>query len=284
MSDFCKPTSSIRVPDPPGYCCDIKLAKCVFYNGPDLCIDVTQNSFLHDLLEEISTVLCNPDIDVSNYSYQKLAVYNIETERDFVNAVVNVITQIVGLEDVNNITSVTDLEVLLNTLQTTINEFNSIPVSECFEPLSGLSGNVTLAQIVQAIQQALCNLDNLVLNIDDKFVKVSPTDTTSGYLNSKITAGTNATLTILGLGGNERIQLSAVSVSGGGLNAVDSQSVNVTISGGNLKTVSGDVRLSSNIQNLLKASGAGLYVSVQDLIDQIQSNNSYKQALCDLCT
>lgn len=47
----------------------------------------------------------------------------------------------------------------------------------------------------------------------DEFVKVSASDTSAGYLGSKLVAGSNITLTTLNAGGNEQLEISA---TGGG--------------------------------------------------------------------
>lgn len=51
--------------------------------------------------------------------------------------------------------------------------------------------------------------------VDEK-VKVSSNDTTTNYLEQKITAGTNVTITVLNEGTNEQIRISASGIGGGG--------------------------------------------------------------------
>jgi len=48
----------------------------------------------------------------------------------------------------------------------------------------------------------------------DEFVKVTASDTTAGYLNSKLVAGSNITLTVLNAGGNEQLEISSTGGSG----------------------------------------------------------------------
>lgn len=49
-----------------------------------------------------------------------------------------------------------------------------------------------------------------VICVSGSFVKVSSGDTTSGFLADKLAAGANITLTILNPGGNEQLEIAAV--------------------------------------------------------------------------
>lgn len=56
--------------------------------------------------------------------------------------------------------------------------------------------------------------------ITNNYLKVSPDDTTPGFLEAKTAAGTNITLSVLNPGANEQLQISAVPAGGSGGNVI----------------------------------------------------------------
>ena len=75
-----------------------------------------------------------------------------------------------------------------------------------------LSQNATWANIIIALSP--------VPVIGDKLVAVTSADTTPGYLQSKIQAGANISLSVINPGGNEKLQITSSGGGGGGLTGV----------------------------------------------------------------
>lgn len=71
----------------------------------------------------------------------------------------------------------------------------------------GISTNDTGEQVIQKLATAICLVTDPIAY--SNYVKVSPQDTTSGYLEQKIVAGTNVTITKQNVGGNERLCVNA---------------------------------------------------------------------------
>lgn len=68
----------------------------------------------------------------------------------------------------------------------------------------------------EGVVATLSALHNILVTITDRFSRITASDTTSGYLNSKIVAGTNVTIAVLNPGANEQLQISATGGTGGG--------------------------------------------------------------------
>jgi hypothetical protein len=67
---------------------------------------------------------------------------------------------------------------------------------------------------------------------DTKQVKVSSNDTAEGYLEDKVVAGTNVTVTVLNEGSNETLSIASTASGGGGGDAVDAYDEGISIASG----------------------------------------------------
>lgn len=236
------------LPDPCPGCEDDVAAECVVYTGEDtVCLDIKKGTRLDDIIKGLDQVICllAEGGDYSDYDFGCLDNLGIQSEQQFVETIVSILCEILGDQTPGNITSLTELYNLIQTLGNP-----KFTYSECAEPLVNLPANSTLPTVLAALRNAICahkaiinnlqtkvdslesrvtivednitdinttlgdhetritNLENAPDDNSDELVKVSPNDTTPGYLLSKIdTAGSNITVTEVNDGQNEKIRL-----------------------------------------------------------------------------
>jgi hypothetical protein len=217
----------MAVPNAPNNCCEITLSGCVFYDGIDLsCVKIPRTAYLNDVIKSIDEAICANTSNFGVFDYKCLSSLNIKTEKEFVEKIVGVICEMLGTQVPGTITSLSQLYALIQDLQTQINTLNSPPLVACFKQLMSLGANPTLHQLVSSIQSAICNLDQRIKILEareDVFVKVSGSDTTTGYLDDKLIVDPNLVKTIINQGGNEKIKISIDYV--GLLNTIKNDSI-----------------------------------------------------------
>jgi hypothetical protein len=70
---------------------------------------------------------------------------------------------------------------------------------------TNIEQNDTVEEAIIKLDAAICDIAN---GGDDKYVRITTNDTTSGYLSTKLVAGDNITFTTLNPGLNEQIRVS----------------------------------------------------------------------------
>lgn len=127
---------------------------------------------------------------------------------------------------------------------------------DCLNIESGDSGDVVISKLMSAI----CDQ---VLNTPDNLFRISATDTTSGYFQSKILAGTGILLTKSNASANEQITI-ALDTSVTTVPLVINSSnntINAVLSGTQNHTANLTVKLSATANNILSVQGDGLYAT-----------------------
>lgn len=279
----CRPTSAITVPTPPTYCCDISLSQCVFYDGPTLCIATSQNAYLNQVLQELSIAICAQNPSFLGYNFQCLSSYAIQNEDDFISAVIDILCKIVDEEFIDDITSLSSVQDLITELTVDVNALNSFTLLTCFQTLTGSGSPLNLANTLQTIQTAICDLNTAINSVDDKLVKIAGSDTTSGYLIDKLVPGLNVTFTVLNPGANEKIRIDSAPGLYGSVLSEDTNTVDVIVSGVDNHTVSAIVKLSTTAGNLLKLGANGLYISAEDFLDAVIADVTITNDICTTC-
>lgn len=134
-----------------------------------------------------------------------------------------------------------------------------------------LTNNTNTKAALQELSDAIEGISSS----DDVYAKVSSGDTTAGYLESKIVAGANVTITKLNTGGNEQLSIAAASGGGSGGHIIEDEGTpltnrdtinfvgtGVTVTDGGTKTVvtipgsTGEANTASNL-----GSGNGVFSS-----------------------
>lgn len=86
--------------------------------------------------------------------------------------------------------------------------------------IAGTYGSSSVVPVVTIDQQGrITSASTAAIAGSDQLVKISPTDTAASYLESKIVAGTNVTITKLNPGANEQLRITASGGSGGSTNS-----------------------------------------------------------------
>ncbi len=243
------PQNDNYLPEGCAGCEDNLPAECVIYTGPDTdCIKIPSGSTLDEIIKGLDEVICllAEGGDYREYDFACLDYLGIQSEQQFVETVMAILCEILGDQRPGNITSLTELYNLIQTLGNPTFTFTA-----CAEPLVNLPANSSLLTVLTALRNAICNhktrldsiqstVDNLesrvdiieqeIIDIDtqldnhetritvlesadpgitsDELVKVSPNDTTAGYLLSKFdTAGSNVTIAEINDGANEKVRL-----------------------------------------------------------------------------
>lgn len=124
-----------------------------------------------------------------------------------------------------------------------------------------LSQNATWANILVSLAP--------VPVIGDKLVAVTSADTTPGYLQSKVQAGANITLSVINPGGNEKLQITSSGGGGGGLTGVQN------VGGGDgeiFRDITGGDTV--NLKTLESSDGSVTITNNTDTIDLTVSGGS----------
>lgn len=146
-----------------------------------------------------------------------------------------------------------------------------------------LSQNATWGNIILTLAP--------VAVIGDKFVAVTSADTTPGYLQDKVQAGANITLSVVNPGGNEKLQITSSGGGGGGLTGVSNVgggtgevfrdiTTGDTINLKTLTSVDNSVTITNNTDTIdlsVNASGGTTYGGgyVKTLINDITHGGGY---------
>lgn len=118
--------------------------------------------------------------------------------------------------------------------------------------------NDTVEEAIIKLNTAICDIAN---GGDDKYVRISSSDTTSGYLGTKLVAGANITFTTLNSGLNEQI---SVSLTPSALNETDlvvtspNNTLTIAQSGTADHTLALSAKISAASNNILSAQVDGL--------------------------
>jgi hypothetical protein len=269
------------VPLPQG-CGEVLYTSCIYYDGNQLCVDEPQAAYVNDVLVAMAEAACNAPSLYSNIDYSCLSSFNISTRDEFISTLVSVICTILGTEVPGNVTSISDLVTLIGSKQTIINGMNNHSVIVCYQPLSGLGATSTLADIIESFQQVLCNINDALLTEADKFVKITANDTTSGYLQNKLIAGTNVSITKINSGGNEKLLIEGLPAISTPVVGVDSTSVDVTaVTSSRIKA---DVKIDGTVtDNFLVITEDGLFVDPILFYNYLVSNTILKDTFCNVC-
>lgn len=212
------------------------------------CLGITKPATLNDIIEGLDTAICllAEGGDYSEYDFGCLSEYNIQSEQQFVEFISALLCEILGEQRPGNITSLTEIINMINNLATPKFTFpncaeplvNLPPDSSLLAVLTALRTAIcnhktrldaidTLIDDINTeidnINTELGDINNILVDhenritilearpigiLTDELVKVSPTDTTAGYLLSKFdTAGSNITISQVNAGSNEKIKL-----------------------------------------------------------------------------
>ncbi len=235
------------LPEPCEGCEEVIDAHCVQYNGPDTeCIHIPSGSRLDTVIEGLDSVICllAEGGDYSDYDFACLD--EIQSEQQFVELISSIICEILGTQTPGNITSLSYIIDLINNLATPHFTFTDCAEPLVNLPPDSLLLDVLIAlrAAICAHKERLDNIDTEISDITthltiidteitdiqtelndheerieilegrpipnntDEHVKVSPTDTTAGYLLSKFdTAGSNVAITQQNAGSNEKLRL-----------------------------------------------------------------------------
>lgn len=236
------------LPEPCDGCEEVVDASCVQYNGPNTeCIHIPSGTRLDQVIEGLDSVICllAEGGDFSEYDFACLD--GVQSEQQFVELISSIICEILGTQTPGNITSLSYIIDLINNLATPKFTFpdcleplvNLPPDSSLLTVLTALRSAIcnhkerldSIDSSITAINDHLTTIDTEITDIQteledheeritilegrpipnntDEHVKVSPTDTTAGYLLSKFdTAGSNVSITQINQGSNEKIKLS----------------------------------------------------------------------------
>lgn len=212
------------------------------------CIKIPNGAYLDDIIKGLDEIICllAEGGDYREYDFACLDYLNIQSEQQFVETISAIICEILGDQRPGNITSITELLNLINQLGNPLFTFPpcaeplvNLPLnSNLTTVLTALRDAICLhrQQIddlddkvgdienrVEVIEQEIIDINNTLEDhetritilenappgiLTDELVKVSPNDTTAGYLLSKFdTAGSNVQITEINNGANEKVRL-----------------------------------------------------------------------------
>ncbi len=212
------------------------------------CLGIENPLNLNDIIEGLDAVMCllAEGGDYREYDFACLQNLNIQSEQQFVELISSIICEILGTQTPGNITSLSEIINMINNLANPKFNFpdcaeplvNLPPDSSLLAVLTALRSAICLHRTqIDANTNAITVINNTLLGIaddidiinlelieheerievlegrpigvlTDELVKVSPSDTTPGYLLSKFdTAGSNIALTKVNSGSNEKIKL-----------------------------------------------------------------------------
>jgi len=97
----------------------------------------------------------------------------------------------------------------------------------CIYKISQDAGNL----LILGTDNAPYISEDIILAATDEKAKVSANDSTSGFLNGKLVAGTGITFTENNDGANETLTITATAPASSNVQAVDTPSINTTVSG-----------------------------------------------------
>jgi hypothetical protein len=264
-------------------CFEVFNSGCVYYDGPDLCVNLPTLAYLNDVLSAISTTYCQGGSNFDQKDYGCLSSYNINSQETLFEAVSDILCQIIGTEVPGNITSITELLALINNLNVTLDTYNTVPVIECFSELTTIDETTDLPTILSKLQTVVCDLTTQTTALADQYVKVSATDTTPGTLVSKLAAGPGVVMTIIGYGDNETLKIEIPNTVGAFISSENTDSIVTTISGVNQDIVKMDVSVDPNPVNTLIPLPNGLFVDATAILGVIVNNPTYANLFCGLC-
>lgn len=212
------------------------------------CLGIDGPINLNDIIEGLDTVMCllAEGGDYREYNFACLQSLNVQSEQQFVELISQIICEILGTQEPGDITSLSDIINMINNLANPKFTFpdcaeplvNLPDDSSLLAVLTALRNTICLYKTrIDTNTIAITNLTNRVtvveedidlINLEleehetrievlegrpigilsDELVKVSPADTTPGYLLSKFdTAGSNVAITKVNSGSNEKVRL-----------------------------------------------------------------------------
>lgn len=212
------------------------------------CIKIPNGANLTEIIKGLDEIICllAEGGDYSDYDFSCLNYLNIKSEQQFVELISDIICQILGDMRPGNIISLTQIIDMINnalhpkfTFPDCAEPLVNLPPDSSLEVvITALRSAIclhkdrldNLAQAVDSLTNRVNIIEGDIVNIKstlanheqritilearpipnntDELVKVSPTDTTAGYLISKIdTAGSNVIVTQVNPGSNEKIAL-----------------------------------------------------------------------------
>ena len=250
-------------------CCSTLPSKCVIYNGDDIpCLNIETNEDLNEVLQHLKDVICAlSPTGYENFDFSCFSTEGIESEQQFVEFISATLCEVLGTQTPGNITSLSDLYALIQSLTVQINLIKNQSVIACFQSLSGLSSPQNISILLTAIQTIICDLDNRVTALEGGSINTPITVnninkdveiTASGLNNHTLTArvvldpDTDNALTTSNVG------LMCLSPD---ITAVDTQSINFTTSGLKNHTLTGSVKISAIANNAASILIDGLYVN-----------------------
>lgn len=212
------------------------------------CIKIPNGATLDAIIKGLDEIICilAEGGDYREYDFGCLDYLNIQSEQQFVETISAILCEILGDQRPGNITSLTEIINLINQLGNPLFTFpncaeplvNLPPNSTLSTVLAALRAAICLhRQQIDDLEDKVGDLENRVEVVEqniidinttlgdhetritileeatpgiltDELVKVSPNDTTAGYLLSKFdTAGSNVAITEVNDGGNEKVKL-----------------------------------------------------------------------------
>lgn len=123
---------------------------------------------------------------------------------------------------------------------------------------TNIEQNDTVEEAIIKLDTAICDIAN---GGDDKYVRITTNDTTSGYLSTKLVAGDNITFTTLNPGLNEQIRVSLTPTALVQTNLVVTSSDNslaIVQSGTADHTLDLSMNISATSNNIINVVGDGL--------------------------
>lgn len=303
--------------------------ECVIYNGDDIpCLSIVKTENLNEVLQHIKDVVCalGPTA-FEDFDYSCFSTVGIETQQQFVEFISSTLCEIIGSQDVGELTSLSDLYSLIQSLTTNLNLIKNQVLISCFQTLSGLESPQNISDLLTAIQTVLCDHEDRITALEGGSGGVNLTANDSTTIDFTTSGTANHTLTgsvILSPNANNSLTSAGngLYVSSPVITPVDSQSVDLTVSGtlnhtlqadiivspsyGNILTIefdgllakplpiqpvdsttidftfindqsfTGSIIIDPNVNNILTATGAGLFVNGSSLV---LSNNSVTNSI-----
>lgn len=151
---------------------------------------------LNVALNKIKALIANlSPASYGNFNYACFASQGIDSEQKFVEFVSSILCQIVGAQTPGNITSLSQLQSLIQNLTTEIGGVKNQAVISCFQTLASLPANVPVNQLLTALQQTLCDLSaavagasspNIIVNNTNKSVQITSSGTQGHALSAEL--------------------------------------------------------------------------------------------------
>jgi len=246
---------------------------CVTITEDIDCLSIEKNETLAEALQHMKDVICAltptayEDFDFSCFSTQ-----GITTEQEFAEFIAATLCEVLGTQNPGNITSLSALYALIQSLITDVNLIKNQVVLTCFRGITGLNNPEPIGVLLGAIQTVLCDHEDRIIALEvDGSLAITANDsatidfTASGTLNHtltgsvKLSAVANNALTA---------QVDGIHVISPSITANDSATINFTTSGTLNHTLTAVVTLSGDADNILSVESDGLKATQAAIVPQ----------------